>query len=145
MKILAKNRTAFKDYEIVDRMEAGIVLLGSEVKSAKLGQLNLKESYIKITRNNQAYLVGAHISPYKKGEKFNPIRDKKLLLNKKEIIKLSVKLRESNLTIIPLKAYLKNNLVKIEIGLARRKKQQDKRKQLIKKAQERDIKRELKN
>lgn len=144
MKTLAKNRTAYKDYQIIDKLETGIILLGSEVKSVKAGQISLKEAYINITKDNQAYLINAHISPYQKGKEFEPSRERKLLLNKKELIRLSSKLKESNLTIIPLKAYLKRNKVKIEIGLAKRKRQEDKRNKLIKKAQEREIKRELK-
>ncbi len=144
MKNLAKNKVAYRDYNILEKYEAGIKLLGSEVKSAKSSQVSLKEAYVKISKDNQAFLVGAHIAPYQKGKEFEVDRDRKLLLNRSELVKLASKARESNLTIVPIRAYLKRGLVKIEIGLARRKAKEDKRQDLIRKAQERDIKRELK-
>jgi len=143
MKNLAKNRRAFRDYQVLDKYEAGIKLLGSEVKSVKKFQISLKEAYVRLSKNNQAYLIGAHIAPYKKGSDFEVDRDRKILLNKSELLKLANKVRQSSLTIIPIKAYLKRGLVKIEIGLVKRKAKQDMRQNLIKKAQERDIKREL--
>jgi SsrA-binding protein len=144
MKVLAKNKSAFRDYQVLDKYEAGIKLLGSEVKSAKTSQISLKEAYIHISKDLQAYLVGAHIAPYQKGNKFKPTRDRKLLLNKKELLELSSKLGQSNLTVLPLKVYLKNSFIKLEIGLAKHKKRKDRREKLIKKALENDIKKELK-
>jgi SsrA-binding protein len=143
MKILAKNKRAYRDYQIIDTYEAGVVLNGSEVKSAKNSQISIKEAYVHLSKDNQAYLVGSHIAPYQKGASFKPDRERKLLLSKRELVKLSTKIKESNLALIPIKAYLKKGYLKIEIGLGRKKKKQDKREDLKNKAQQTDIKKEL--
>jgi SsrA-binding protein len=146
MKVLSTNKKAFFDYEIIDSLEVGIVLLGTEVKSAKEGKVNLKDSFVKIM-NGEAYLLNCHISPYSHGNITNhdPTRTRKLLLHKKELNKLIGKSKEKGLTLIPLKMYLKGNKIKVEIALAKGKKIYDKRESIKKKDISREIKRELKN
>jgi len=138
MEIL--NRKARYDYEIEDTFEAGIVLKGTEIKSIRSGKANIKDSYV-VIKNNEAYLLNTHISIYDKGNIFNhdERRTRKLLLNKKEILKLRDKVDREGYTIIPLKIYFKNSYAKVLIGLARGKKNYDKRESI----KERDIKREL--
>ncbi len=138
-KIIATNRKAYHEFFILDKYEAGIELLGSEVKSLREGSGNLKEGYI-VIREGNAVLIGVHISPYSHTgfTGHDPLRDRQLLLNKKEIIKLLKKVSEKGLTLIPLRMYFKNGWVKVEIGLAKGKHHYDK-KDSIKK---RDIKRE---
>ena len=126
------NRKARHDYEIIEIYEAGIVLLGSEVKSIKTGNANLKDSYADI-ENGEVWLYNFHISPYKfASEKFNhqPLRPKKLLLHKKEIAKLIGKTKEKGFTLIPIKVYTKNGIIKVELALAKGKKLYDKRQSL---------------
>ena len=127
-KILAQNKKARHDYFILEGYEAGIELVGTEVKSVKQGKLNLKESYVDI-KNGQAYLVGAHISPYEQGNINNkdPLRTRRLLLHKNEIMKLTGQLTEKGLTIVPLEVYMKRNWIKINIAVAQGKKSYDKR------------------
>jgi SsrA-binding protein len=146
MKILSTNKKAFFDYEIIESLEAGIVLLGTEVKSAKEGKINLKDSFVKIM-NGEAYLLNCHISPYSHGNIANhdPTRTRKLLLHKRELNKLIGKSKERGLTLVPLKMYLKGNKIKVEIALAKGKKIYDKRESIKKKDMTREIKRELKN
>jgi len=138
-KIIATNRKAYHEFFILDKYEAGIELLGSEVKSLREGSGNLKEGYV-VIREGNAVLIGVHISPYSHTgfTGHDPLRDRQLLLNKKEIIKLLKKVSEKGLTLIPLRMYFKNGWVKVEIGLAKGKHHYDK-KESIKK---RDIKRE---
>ncbi|MBU0528761.1 SsrA-binding protein SmpB [bacterium] len=138
-KIIATNRKAYHEFFILDKFEAGIELLGSEVKSLREGSGNLKEGYV-VIRDGNAVLIGVHISPYSHTgfQGHDPLRDRQLLLNKKEIIKLVKKVSEKGLTLIPLRLYFKNGWVKVEIGLAKGKHHYDK-KDSIKK---RDIKRE---
>ena len=135
------NRKARFDYEILDEIEAGIVLTGTEIKSLKNGQANLRDSYA-IVRNAEVFLLNMHISEYKEGNIFNhdETRTRKLLLHKKEIIKLKDKLELDGLTLVPLKVYFVKNKAKILLGLARGRKNYDKR-QVIK---ERDIIRDMK-
>lgn len=135
------NRKARFDYEILDEIEAGIVLTGTEIKSLKNGQANLRDSYA-IVRNAEVFLLNMHISEYKEGNIFNhdETRTRKLLLHKKEIIKLKDKLELDGLTLVPLKVYFVKNKAKILLGLARGRKNYDKR-QVIK---ERDIMRDMK-
>jgi SsrA-binding protein len=128
VKILIKNRKARHEYFIEETYEAGLALVGSEVKSVRGGQANIKEAYVRVA-NNEAEIIGMHISPYEKGSAFNldPIRTRKLLLHKKEIIKLNDFVAQKGLTLVPLTLYLKKGLVKLEIGVARGKKLYDKR------------------
>jgi SsrA-binding protein len=128
VKVLAQNRKARHEYFIEDTYEAGIALMGTEVKSIRAGRLNLKESYV-IIKNGEAFLMGMHVSPYEKGNIFNtdPLRTRKLLLNKREIKRLQTGTQQQGYALIPLRAYLKNSLVKVEIALAKGKKLYDKR------------------
>ena len=143
-KIIATNRKAFHEYFILEKYEAGIDLFGSEVKSLREGAANLKEGYVLIREGN-AILIGVRISPYShtgfKGHE--PSRDRQLLLNKREIIKLSKKVAEKGLTLIPLKMYFKNGWAKVEIGLAKGKRHYDKKESLKKKDIKRDTEREI--
>ncbi len=143
-KVIAENRKARHDYFILDTIEAGIVLTGTEVKSIRAGRINLKESYLFI-RNNEMFLEGAHISPYEQGNRFNvdPLRQRKILLHKKEILKLQSKLQEKGLSLIPLKVYFKNDKVKVELAIAKGKKLYDKRATEAKKTAEREMNRAL--
>ena len=139
------NRKARFNYEITDTYEVGIVLTGPEVKSVRAGQINLDESYAKFI-DGELWLVGAHISPYKQAVDSNlsPTRKRKLLMNKKELEKLELKIQTEGLTFVPLKTYLKQNKLKLELGLARGKKKYDKRATLKSRDQEREIRRKLK-
>lgn len=127
-KTLVQNKKARHDYFILETYEAGIELVGTEVKSVRQGKMNLKDSYVDIKRG-EAFLIGAHISPYEHGNIFNrdPERVRKLLLKKQEIMKLTGKLTEKGLTIVPLEVYLNKNWIKLSIGLAQGKKNYDKR------------------
>ncbi|MDA3839038.1 MAG: SsrA-binding protein SmpB [Candidatus Delongbacteria bacterium] len=125
---LARNKKAFHDYEIMDRHEAGIVLVGSEVKSIKQGRISLKESYCKFI-DNQLFVIGMHVSEFKNASTYQHdiTRSRKLLLHKRELHKLSVKMQNTGLTIIPLKVYKVRHLIKIEIGLCKGKREYEKR------------------
>ena len=143
-KIVAKNPTAYRNYSIEDTIEAGIVLSGTEIKSIRNGKANIKDSFANI-KNGECILYGMHISPYKFGNinNKNPIRDRKLLLHKKEILKLSMKIKQSGYTLVPICIYFKGNLVKIELGIGKGKKLYDKRQDLAKKDAELRIKKAL--
>lgn len=134
------NRKAYHDYFVQESLEAGIALCGSEVKSLRAGQVNLKDSFVKVM-GGEAWLVGAHISPYEKGSYFNldPDRSRKLLLKRKEIDKLFGQAAQKGYTVIPLKMYFKNALVKVEIGLCKGKELHDKRRSQM----EKDVSRSL--
>lgn len=138
VKIIANNKKARHDYFILEEYEAGIVLKGTEVKSVRQGKVSIKESYCQIN-NAEVFIFGMHISPYEQGNIYNvdPLRTRKLLLNKREILKLIGKTKEKGLTLVPLKVYLKYGLVKLEIGLAKGKKIYDKRETIAKKDAER--------
>ena len=143
-KTIATNKKAYHDYFIEDTFEAGIVLTGSEVKSARLGQVNLKDSYA-VIKNGELLLLGLHISPYEKGSFFNPDarRTRKLLMHKKEIQKLKQKIEQKGYTVVVTKLYFKQALLKAEVALARGKELHDKRETLKRRQQEMDIKRAL--
>ena len=138
IKIIANNKKARHDYFILEEYEARIVLKGTEVKSVRQGKVSIKESYCQIN-NAEVFIFGMHISPYEQGNIYNvdPLRMRKLLLNKREILKLIGKTKEKGLTLVPLKVYLKYGLVKLEIGLAKGKKIYDKRETIAKKDAER--------
>ena len=145
-KQIASNRKAFHDYFIEERYEAGIELFGTEVKSLRQGTVNLKDSWCDIS-NGEIWIKQMHISPYEKGNIFNrdPIRPRKLLMHKKEIMKLYGTLKQEGLTLVPLSLYFKNSRVKVEVGLCRGKKLYDKREDMAKKDAKRTIERTLKN
>ncbi len=144
MKLIANNKKAYHDYFIEDTYEAGIALAGTEVKSMRLGKCSVKESYVGV-EHGEVYIYGMHISPYEKGNIFNkdPLRVRKLLLHRGEIRKIESKLKEKGMTLVPLRVYFKNSLVKVEVGLARGKKLYDKRQDIAKKDQRREAEREF--
>lgn len=145
IKLVANNKKAYHDYFIDDKYEAGIELFGTEVKSIRMGKCSVKEAFVKIDKG-QVYIYGMHISPYEKGNIFNkdPLRVRKLLLHKKEILKISGKMKEQGITVVPLQVYFSGSLVKMEIGLAKGKKLYDKRDDIAKKDQKREAQREFK-
>ena len=144
IKVIATNRKARHDYFIEDRFEAGIVLRGSEIKSVRAGRVSLRESYV-ATDGEEAWLVNAHIAPYDPASRLNhePRRRRKLLLHKREIYKLHNGVQHKGYTIIPLTMYLKSGKAKIEIALARGKRQYDKRREIAKRDAEREMSRSL--
>ena len=144
-KVVSTNRKAFHDFLIFDKFIAGIVLTGTEIKSIRRGTINLKDSFAKI-EDNEVFLYGMHISPYEQGNRYNhkPERTRKLLLNKREILKIQDKVKKDGVTIIPLELFLSKGFAKLEIGLAKGKKIYDKREAITKKTQERDIARLMK-
>jgi SsrA-binding protein len=143
-KVVTTNRKAYHDYFIQETCEAGISLLGTEVKSLREGKVNLKDSYA-IIKNNEAFLLNCHISPYSHGniQNHDPLRTRKLLLHRKEINKLWGKTSQQGLTLIPLKIYFKNGKAKVEIGLAKGKRQYEKRATIKEKEAKREIERHL--
>ena len=145
MKIIAENRKARHDYIIEESFETGIVLTGTEVKSMRGGRINLKDSYAQI-ENGEIFLHGMHISPYEHGNIFNvePMRPRKLLMHKKEIMRLLGKTKEQGLTLVPLKAYFKKDKIKIELALAKGKKLYDKREAAAEKTAKREIEKAMK-
>lgn len=146
IKLISKNPTAFHNYSIENKLEVGIVLSGTEIKSIRNGKANLKDSYA-IIKNNEVYVVGLHISPYEHGNIFNkdPLRDRKLLLNKREINKLIVMTKQKGYILVPLNMYFKGSLVKIELGVGKGKKLYDKREDIAKKDAERRMRQHAKN
>jgi SsrA-binding protein len=146
IKVVCQNRKAYSDYFIDETIEAGIVLTGTEVKSLREGKANLKDSYV-IIKDNEAWLLNCHISPYSHGNIFNhdPLRTRKLLLHRREIEKLRGKIQQQGYTLIPLKLYFKGPYVKVEIALAKGRKKYEKRDIIKKKEAQREIERTLKN
>ena len=144
-KIIAQNKKAYHDFFIEEKFEAGIELTGTEIKSVRMGNVNLKDSWISI-KNLEAFVMGMHISPYEKGNIFNkdPLRIRKLLLHRAEINKLSGKITEKGYTLVPLQVYIKDGLVKVEVGLAKGKKLYDKRDTIAKNDMKREAERDFK-
>lgn len=140
MKIIATNKKAYHDYFVEETYEAGIALVGTEVKSVRLGKVNLRDSYA-VIKNGEVFLTGAHISPYEKGSYFNvdPLRPRKLLLNKAEIRRLKARTEQKGYTIVPLKVYFKDSLVKVELGLCRGKDLYDKRESIKRREEARKL------
>lgn len=145
MKLVANNKKAYHDYFVEEKIEAGLVLHGTEVKSLRMGKCSIKEAFIRIDKG-EMFIYGMHISPYEKGNIFNkdPLRVKKLLLHKAEINKLLGKIKEKGFTIVPLQVYFKEGKAKVEIGLCRGKKLYDKRQDIAKKDQRREAEKEFK-
>ena len=145
-KVIAKNKKAWHDYFVDETYEAGIALFGTEVKSIRAGAVNLKDSYCS-TKNGELFAVGIHISPYEKGNIFNrePLRDRKLLMHKREILKLSGLVAQKGYTLIPLSLYFSGKNVKVEIGLCRGKKLYDKRDVAAEKQANREMDRRMKD
>ena len=146
IKLIAKNPTAYHNYTIEDTLEAGIVLSGTEIKSIRMGKINLKDTYASI-KNGEAYIYGMHISPYEHGNIFNkdPLRDRKLLIHKKEIHKLLGLIKQKGYSLIPIELYFKGSFVKLKLGIGKGKKLYDKRQDLAKKDAQRQINMQLKN
>ena len=144
--VLARNKKAFHDYFIEEKYESGIELIGTEVKSIKAGKVSIKESFVRIIKN-EIFIMNMNVTPYEFGNINNKseTRVRKLLINKKEIEKLQSKIKEQGYTIVPISIYTKNRLVKVEIALAKGKKNYDKRETLKKKDQEREIQKVQKN
>ena len=146
IKQAAANRKAFHDYFVLERYEAGIELFGTEVKSIRAGTLNLKDSFCTI-KDGEIFIRGMHISPYEQGNIFNrdPMRARRLLMHKREILKLYAKVMQDGLALVPLSVYFKDSRVKVEVGLCKGKKLYDKRESEAKRQADRDIDRTLKN
>ncbi|HPX93845.1 MAG TPA: SsrA-binding protein SmpB [Bacillota bacterium] len=145
-KLIVENRRARHDFHIFRRLETGMVLTGTEVKSVRQGHFSIGEAYVTV-KGGELFLVGAHISPYEQGNRFNPdpVRDRKLLAHKHEIVQLEAAVQQKGMTLVPLKAYFSGGRVKLEIGLARGKKLHDKREVIRERAVERDIERRIKD
>jgi len=141
-KVLAENRKAFFDYTILETFQAGISLKGTEVKSIRMGRANLKDSFARVDKG-EIWLYNMHVSPYEQGGRYNlnPIRERKLLLNKGELKKLIGRVQEKGLTLIPLKLYLMDNWVKVDLALAKSKKEYEKREKIKKKEAAREMER----
>ena len=144
-KLISKNPVAHHNYFIEDTIEAGIVLTGTEIKSIRAGKVNLKDAYA-IIKNGEAYIYGLHISPYEYGNIYNkdPLRDRKLLLSKREINRLFGLVKQKNYSLIPISLYFKNSFVKVELGIGKGKKLYDKRNEIAKKDAIRNVERTLK-
>jgi len=144
-RLIASNRKAYHDYFIDDTLEAGVVLVGSEIKSIRAGRVNLRDSYV-IIRDREAWLLGVHIAGYAQASfaDHDPRRERKLLMHRREIERWRSRVEQKGYTIVPLKLYLKNNRAKVEIGLARGKRAYDKREAIAKRDSERDIERAVK-
>lgn len=144
VKVVAVNRRATHDYFIDDRIEAGLVLTGTEIKSIREGRVNLREGYARVL-NGEAWLVNVHIAPYEQGNRYNhePLRDRKLLLHRDEIARLIGQVRQRGYTIVPMQLYLKHGRAKVELGLARGKREFDKRESIARREAQRDIDRAL--
>jgi len=146
IKTVATNRKAYRDYQILDTLEAGIVLTGTEIKSVRSGRVNLRDSYATV-RDGEVWLISAHISPYSHGQRENhePRRERKLLLHRREIDRLVGKIVEKGWTMVPLRVYLKEGRAKVELALVRGKRQYDKRRDIAKRDYDREIQRAVKD
>ena len=144
-KSIATNKKAFHDYFVDDKYEAGIELFGTEVKSIRAGQVNLKDSWCDI-KNGEIFVLGMHVNPYEKGNIFNrdPLRVRRLLMHKREIMKLNAAIQQQGMTLVPLELYFSGSRVKIAVGLCRGKKLYDKRDDAAKRDMQRDIERHMK-
>ncbi|MFO7974316.1 MAG: SsrA-binding protein SmpB [Candidatus Hydrogenedentota bacterium] len=145
-KTIVKNRRARHEYHILERYEAGIVLQGTEVKSMRAGHINLKDSYAEV-KDGEMFLVGVHIAPYEQGNVYNhdPERPRKLLMHKREILRIGQTIAQKGYTLVPLRVYFKNGRAKVEVGLCRGKQTIDKRRTLRQREQEREVDRALKD
>jgi SsrA-binding protein len=145
VKQVAQNRKAYHDYFVSEKFEAGIELFGTEVKSIRQGHVNLKDAFCTV-KNGELFVIGMHISPYEKGNIFNrdPMRQRRLLMHKREIMRLYGRMKQEGLTLIPLSVYFKDSLVKLELGLAKGKKLHDKRESTARRDANREIDRTIK-
>lgn len=145
-RVIATNRKAFHDYFIEDRLEAGLVLVGSEIKSIRAGKVSLRDAYVSF-RNGEAWLISAHIAGYDQAsyQDHAPRRDRKLLMHQREIDRWQARVEQRGYTAVPLRLYLKNNIAKVEIGLAKGKRQYDKRRSIAERDRQRELDRTLKD
>ena len=145
IKTVAQNKKAYHDYFVDEKYEAGIALYGTEVKSIRMGQVNLKDTYCSL-KGGELFVIGMHVSPYEKGNIFNrePRRERKLLMHKREIMKLHGLVAQKGMSLIPLSLYFKNSHVKVELGLCRGKKMYDKRDSIAERDANREIDRKMK-
>jgi len=145
IKVVSTNRKAYHDYSIEDTIEAGLVLIGSEIKSVRAGQVNLRDSYATIDDNGEVWMLGVHIATYDPASRFGhePRRSRKLLLHKRQIARLTSRIQEKGYTLIPLRMYLRDNRAKVELALARGKRQYDKREAIAEREDERRVRRAL--
>lgn len=145
IKLISNNKKAYHDYFIIDKYEAGIELVGTEVKSLRMGKCSIKEAFVRI-RDGQVYIYGMNISPYEKGNIFNrdPLRIRRLLLHRNEIRKMDAQVAQQGYTLVPLQVYFKGSLVKVKVGLCKGKKLYDKREDIAKKDQKREAARDFK-
>ena len=146
VKVAATNRKARHDYFILERFEAGIELMGTEVKSIRAGRVNLKDAFCQV-KNGELFVYNMHVSPYEQGNRFNgePLRDRRLLMHKREIRKLQAAVMQDGFALVPLSLYFKNSRVKVEVGVCKGKKLYDKRESDAKRQADRDIDRQMKN
>ncbi len=145
IKLIANNKKAFHDYFVIEKFETGIELVGTEVKSLRMGKCSIKEAFVRV-KDGQVYIYGMNISPYEKGNIFNrdPLRIRRLLLHRSEIRKIDAQVAQQGYTLVPLQVYFKGSLVKVEIGLCKGKKLYDKREDIAKKDQKREAARDFK-
>ncbi len=145
-KVITNNRKAFHEYLIEDKIEVGLVLTGTEIKSIRQGKVNIRDAYAR-PLNGELWLLNAHVAQYKEGNRYNhePVRPRKLLIHKKELRILSAAVERKGLTLVPLKMYLKNGRAKMEIGVAKGKKLHDKRKSIIKRQTDREMEKAVKS
>lgn len=144
VKVIAVNRKAFHDYDVLERVEAGMVLTGSEIKSVRGGRVNLGDAYARVM-NGELWLVGAHIAQYEKASHYNhePTRSRKLLLRKEQLLKLNQTAQQKGLTLIPLRLYIRHHVAKVELGLCKGRREYDKRRIIAERTTEREIQRSL--
>ncbi len=143
-KVVATNRRAFYNYNILDRIEAGLVLTGTEIRSVRAGQVEIRDAYAR-PQDGELWLVNAHIAPYSAGNIYNhdPKQPRKLLLHKREIAELTAEVNQKGLTLVPLQIYIKKHMAKVELGLARGKRQYDKRKTIMERDQKLEARRAI--
>ena len=143
-KTITVNRRAFYDYEVLERVEAGLALTGTEIKSIRAGQVNIRPAYVR-PQEGEMWLMNAHIAPYQEGTIYNhePLRPRKLLLHKSQMLELAANVDQKGLTIVPLRLYIKNHVAKVELGLVRGKRQYDKRRTIMEREQDREAQRAM--
>ena len=144
IKVVSNNRKAGFEYFLLEKFEAGLSLMGTEIKSIRAGQMSIAEAYVDVENGREAWLIDSHIAPYEQGNRYNvnPTRDRKLLLHRQEILRLQGKAQAKGMTIVPLRVYLRGNRAKVELALAKGKRQYDKREAIAQRDAEREMERE---
>lgn len=145
-KTITVNRRAFYDYEVLERVEAGLALMGTEIKSIRAGQVNIRPAYVRSVQG-ELWLINAHIAPYQDGSIYNhePLRPRKLLLHKSQVLDLAANVDQKGLSIVPLRLYIKRHVAKVELGLVRGKRQYDKRRTIMEREQDREAQRAMRH